>query len=165
MVWSVLFRRLENHPFTEMCGHVVDGLLHASHFPSAVHPRPTNEEAEKKMRSQQGNGAVAQEIAPSESASDSETDEESHPLILKPPRYHSPADVAPEGVAAALSKHGAATLTTPLLSSREAAVASRGCAILRDSAQLTYMFANPDSAAASPGACEALHVDLSLIHI
>ena len=38
-------------------------------------------------------GAITRDAAVSESGSDSETDEELHPLVLKPPRYGTPADV------------------------------------------------------------------------
>jgi hypothetical protein len=109
-------------------------------------------------------GAIEREAAASEDdAEDSATDEESHPLVLKPPRYVAPADVAAVDLPEALSKHGAAVLAEAAVPQRTASLARRACALLRDDAQLSYMFANPNSSAASPGACEALHVDDSVI--
>ena len=108
--------------------------------------------------------AITRDAALSDSGADSETDEELHPLVLKPPRYAKPADSKPADIDDALHKHGAATIADPVISQRDAARAFRGLALLRDS-QLTFMFANANQTAASPGACEALHMDDSALTV
>ena len=106
-------------------------------------------------------GALERDAAVSEEGSASETDEEEFPLSgFKLPRFTSPPDVSDHTMLlAALTKQGAATLAAPVVKPKTAALAHRACAMLRDEAQLTYMFANPNSTKASPGACEAIHVD------
>ena len=81
-------------------------------------------------------GAIEREAAVSESSENSETDEEAHPLRLKPQRNLKPTDQPSAAAAAhALAKHGAATIATPVVSPRVAALARRGCTVLRDDAR------------------------------
>ena len=97
----------------------------------------------------------------------SESDEEDHPLQLGSVHYSSLDTVLASGVTAALAQHGVATLTEALLPRKTASRAVHAFSLLRDEASISCVFANPSSQKACPGACEAIHVDdsvLALLH-
>ena len=99
-----------------------------------VHVRATDHPPSQMLS--QDLGAIEREAAVSESSENSETDEEAHPLRLKPQRNLKPTDQPSAAAAAhALAKHGAATIATPVVSPRVAALARRGCTVLRDDAR------------------------------
>ena len=102
-------------------------------------------------------GALEREAAVSDEGSGSETDEDEHPLRLKPFRIVDAPAAA--DAAAGLAKHGAAAVAG-VVAPKAARLVGRACGWLRDQAQMSYMFAAPSTATASaPCAAEAVHVD------
>ena len=95
----------------------------------------------------------------------SETDEEQHPLRPNAKSFAKMKAVDDAGVPEALAHQGVAMLAKPVLKRQEARRAAHACELLRDEASISCVFANPDSPNASPGACEAIHIDESVLAV
>ena len=95
----------------------------------------------------------------------SETDEEQHPSRPNAKWFAEMKAVDEVRVPEALAHQGVAMLAKPVLKRQEARRAAHACESLRDEASISCVFANPDSPNASPGACEAIHIDESVLAV